>query len=119
MASIIIPTTDALDEPTVMRAIRKLAHWCSDNFQKIADNQSVIAIDDHLNSQSTNPVQNRVVQQNIQGVNTLLNAKVTEINTNLANKIDKSIYIRKIYIGTDEIPSPEFGEEGDLYIYKP
>ena len=42
-----------------------------------------------------------------------------EMNTALATKQDYSMYIRKIYIGTDEVPSNSVGEDGDLYIYRP
>ena len=31
-----IPTTDALTEPTVMRQIRKLAKYCEENFDELA-----------------------------------------------------------------------------------
>lgn len=112
MPSIIVPSTDALKEPTVLRALRKLTDWCTGNFQKIADNQDVIAIDTSMSASSTNPVQNKVIS-----------SKLTEMETsftnNLNNKLDNSEYYRKIYFGNDETPSPDFGENGDVYIYIP
>lgn len=104
MPSIIIPTTDALDEPTILRALRKLIKWCTSNFQKIADNQDVIAIDTSLSASSTNPVQNQVIT-----------IALDELDN---RKIDVSSYIRKIYIGVG-VPSDNVGEVGDLWIVRP
>lgn len=123
MAAIIIPTTDALNEPTVMRALRKLVAWATHNFQKIADNQDVIAIDNQMSNSSENPVQNKVITETINSavttMETTIDEVVADIGTELQTKVDKDINFRKIIIGTDEIPCPNVGEEGDIYIYMP
>lgn len=58
-------------------------------------------VDSELSTVSTNPVQNKV------------------ITNALNNKIDKSPYIRKIYIGSEQTPDVSLGDEGDIYIYLP
>lgn len=58
-------------------------------------------VDSELSTVSTNPVQNKV------------------ITNALNNKIDKSPYIRKIYIGSEQTPDISLGDEGDIYIYLP
>lgn len=58
-------------------------------------------VDSELSTVSTNPVQNKV------------------ITNALNNKIDKSPYVRKIYIGSEQTPDVSLGEEGDIYIYLP
>lgn len=42
-----------------------------------------------------------------------------ELNNGLAGKIDASVLIRKIHIGTYETPPATLGSDGDLYIWRP
>jgi hypothetical protein len=60
-----------------------------------------ITVDSQLSSTSENPVQNKVIYNNLQ------------------NKADKSPELRKILVGTTEVPDPSLGSDGDIYIYKP
>lgn len=79
-------------------------------------------VDTELNKESSHAVQNKAIAiaiENVENSVTTAEEDITQIETDLGNKVDKSETIRNILIGTDEVPPNSLGNDGDLYIYKP